>query len=813
MIQSKNKMAKNECAHTIKKTQSFTQKLLKNSYFASDKELLLGLRINNQSSKNLRRKSCSLKKIKDPKFIFSSQTIESESISDSDNENSENNEQNEIMIIQSEKSVSKLKKDYSNFISENTTLNTTISNNVTKTQSTNSIKSINCKRPNFLMKSCFCQNNISTYSVNKKDTSPIVEFYGFGSNTSLNLITKNENKSKFSGFSKMNVNPILSKVDSYENEDTSLIEIIQCKSSSSAEAKENSFTSDNNDDLYVLDKKKNGDMLSNLVNLSFKSKNLEKQNNFSNLNEIVDNNKKQTNISFNNSICSIISKDCEKVNNICEEKELELNNDDEKDTVNNINFVNNVNNLNLENQNYKLSHENNFKISKMNSSASNNTYLSKNSTPGVEYNNIKTNSKKNTINKLDDLNSGNQFSNFYSNTINNNFYNNNTTYNINNNYYQLYQQNMQYDIFKNTKIPNTINNIKNNQFIHIQNNNNIDYTLLSSEELARLAYLIAKNQDGCRYLENYIAMNSNLVPTLFFPYTLGYFEELSNHKFGNFYVKKLLKFLPKEILDKLIQFLYPIIYRIVTNQYGKKVIEQLIKCIKSSDELLSKFITILMPNIFKIINDLNGTNIIYKLLLIKSNYKKILENIICNNINQIIITREGNSLIKKYYDILSKNSTEQQKFQFVIAINNNFNQIINNKFGCNLIKYIIDNTKDISFLNIIKQNILMNLIFYSNGKYSSNVIEQCLDNIMFKDQIILELLKENIFSKILLNENGNYVIQKAIQNSNDKIQIILFKLTAHFIPNLQVLPFGQKLISKLLVKYPKLSFYILNIYH
>ena len=220
-----------------------------------------------------------------------------------------------------------------------------------------------------------------------------------------------------------------------------------------------------------------------------------------------------------------------------------------------------------------------------------------------------------------------------------------------------------------------------------------------------------------------------------------------------------------------------------------------------------------MPNIFKIINDLNGTNIIYKLLLIKSNYKKILENIICNNINQIIITREGNSLIKKYYDILSKNSSEQQKLQFVIAINNNFNQIINNKFGCNLIKYIIDNTKDISFLNIIKQNILMNLIFYSNGKYSSNVIEQCLDNIMFKDQIILELLKENIFSKILLNENGNYVIQKAIQNSNDKIQIILFKLTAHFIPNLQVLPFGQKLISKLLVKYPKLSFYILNIYH
>ena len=303
------------------------------------------------------------------------------------------------------------------------------------------------------------------------------------------------------------------------------------------------------------------------------------------------------------------------------------------------------------------------------------------------------------------------------------------------------------------------------------------------------------------------------MPTLFFPYTLGYFEELSNHKFGNFYIKKILKFLPKEMLDKLIQFLYPIVYRIITNQYGKKVIEQLIKCIKNNDELLIKFINILIPNMFQIINDLNGTNIIYKLLLIKSNYKSIVESIICNNINKIIISREGNSLIKKYYDILIKGSTDQQKIQFILAINNNFNNIINNKFGCNLIKYIIGNTKNISFINIIKQNIFTNLIFYSNGKYSSNVIEKCLDNIIFKDQIIQGLLNKNCFAQILLNEYGNYVIQKAIQNSNGRIQEIMIKLTGDLIPNLQMLPFGPKLISKLLVNYPKLSFYILNICH
>ena len=812
-------MNKNEFNQVIKKSQKLSQNLLKTNYFANDKELILGLKPTNNSAKNLKRKSCSLKKIKVPKYIFSSKSIESDSISESESESrsSEISEQNDIIIIQSEKSVSQLKPTYSKFSTENMTLSTTISNNVTKVFSTNSIKTINfTRRPNFLMKSCFKQNNNNNSSFNKKDTSsPIMEFYGFGNKT-FNEFPKNKNQYKFSGFFKMNDNPISSNIDNFENDDNSLIEIIQCKSSSSDEVKENSFSIDNNDDLNELDKRKNEDTLSNLVNLSFKSQ--EKLNSCSNLNEIIDINKKQLNISSNNnSICSLISKDNDKINNSNEEQEFVLDNEDEKITVNNINVVNNinnVNNINLVNNKITLSHENKFKINNTNNNTNNKLPYFKDSNIKEKYFNIKNRNNINTINEFDFLDLD-QFSKFNGNNINNNFYNNNTTYNINNNYYQLYQQNMKYDDLNHKNIPIKINNIKNNQFINFKesNINNLDYTLLSNEELARLAYFIAKNQNGCRYLENIITMNSNLVPTLFFPYTLGYFEELSNHKFGNFYVKKLLKFLPKEMLDKLIQFLYPIIYRIVTNQYGKKVIEQLIKCIKNNDELIIKFINALIPNIFKIINDLNGTNIIYKLLLIKSNYKKILENIICSNINEIIITREGNSLIKKYYDILAKGSTEQQKLQFILAINNNFNHIINNKFGCNLIKYMIGSTKNISFISLIKQNILMNLIFYSNGKYSSNVIEQCLDNIVFKDPIIQELLNENIFGKILLNEYGNYVIQKAIQNSNERIQIIMFKLIAFLIPNLQMLPFGPKLISKLLVKYPKLSFYILNIYH
>ena len=89
----------------------------------------------------------------------------------------------------------------------------------------------------------------------------------------------------------------------------------------------------------------------------------------------------------------------------------------------------------------------------------------------------------------------------------------------------------------------SINNPHRNSLNYNDNDQNIlhNYYLLNNEELAKQAHIISKNQKGCRYLEEVITQNTYLVPTLFFPYILGYFEELSNHKFGNFYIKKLIK--------------------------------------------------------------------------------------------------------------------------------------------------------------------------------------------------------------------------------------------------------------------------------
>ena len=61
--------------------------------------------------------------------------------------------------------------------------------------------------------------------------------------------------------------------------------------------------------------------------------------------------------------------------------------------------------------------------------------------------------------------------------------------------------------------------------------------------------------------------------------------------------------------------------RLGTNQYGSKILEQLIKKIKDNDDLLQLFIQKIIPNVIVLINDLNGNHIIYKLISLKSERK------------------------------------------------------------------------------------------------------------------------------------------------------------------------------------------------
>ena len=421
----------------------------------------------------------------------------------------------------------------------------------------------------------------------------------------------------------------------------------------------------------------------------------------------------------------------------------------------------------------------------------------------------------------------------------NNYLNQNNNMNLNiNNHMNLYNNlnamnnlimpnnNLNININPNVNINNHSNNNMTNSMGNLNhfilNNNNINnnsnkpsnystnkhkkqnLNLLSNEELAKQAYNLAKYQNGCRYLQKRIENNQKLVPTLFFPNILGHIQELSNDQFGNYYIKIIIKYLPEEMIYKLIQLIHPSIPKIGTNQYGTKVLQYLIDFL-TNDKNIRFFIEKTLPHVVILINDLNGIHIIQRLICIKSNYVQLIYNKIFENIKLIAVTRDGSNFIKKLLDFLD----EKNLTLLINSINDNLAVIITNQYG----NYIIQNIIMKDNLNLkynIIETIIKNIVSFSNQKFSSNVVEKCFEVYEMKDKVIDEILKNNNFEQILLNEYGNYVIQKALIKSDQNKQHSMFKLLVPLIHKLQCLSFGQKLLSKLFILYPRLSIYILN---
>ena len=553
------------------------------------------------------------------------------------------------------------------------------------------------------------------------------------------------------------------------------------------------------------------------------------QNNYINNNQNIYSNIINNNINYSNN--NMINQFFPQIN----PNKINLNNINNKiNYLQNINSYNNIQNNNVPNpyinntinfiynNNMNLFYNNPYSInnSEFNQqNINNNNFLINNNNTNYNYypNSLNNFNFANPINQMMNKNLLNSFNNNLNNNINNNL-SNNINNNINNKYfYQNNNNNLNNNINNNMiqKQKKYMNSNINNQRINKNNEKIKNYTKMSNEELAKNAYILAKTQDGSRFLEKIIDSNPSLVSNLFFPYTLAYFEELSNNKYGNFYIKKIIKNLSKELLAKLIEFLYPIIAKIATNQYGSKILEQLIKNIKDDDKLLLSFIQEIIPHMILLINDLNGTHIIYKLLLLKSKNIRLIEEHICNNIKSIYITREGSNLLKKYFEIINKEGNNTKNYEkiifFINTINNNLSSIIIDQFGNYIIRHIVLNLNH-SINNVILQNIIQNIVYYSNQKYSSNVVENCLDNNYIKDFILNELTKQYIFNNIFLNEYGNYVIQKSLSLADENKRDIYFKFIAQVTRQLQTLTFGPKLLSKLLMLYPKLQMYILGIY-
>ena len=325
---------------------------------------------------------------------------------------------------------------------------------------------------------------------------------------------------------------------------------------------------------------------------------------------------------------------------------------------------------------------------------------------------------------------------------------------------------------------------------------------MDNNEIAKQCHNLAKDQVGCRFLQKKIEENTTFALSTIYPIILDHLLDTINDQFGNYLIQKFFDYLSEEELYQFLQMISPSFANIGINQYGTRVLQKIIDFLKPEDKnnrLYTTFCELLKPNIILFANDINGCHIIQKILITKDFDINIIISEIAKQIEIIANHKNGCCFLQK-----STEKLNGQELEMVLdAINEKAKSLITDQYGNYVIQHVIKINgpkRNLELFNLI----IDNLPFYSNQKFSSNVIEKFFVFEELKNAIINRLLIPNIMKEMLYDSFGNYVVQKALMNANKEYQMKMLCLMAPLMEDLKSLNFGAKLYHKLTVQYPML---------
>ena len=337
----------------------------------------------------------------------------------------------------------------------------------------------------------------------------------------------------------------------------------------------------------------------------------------------------------------------------------------------------------------------------------------------------------------------------------------------------------------------------------------IDPNTYLNESIEYLSYNIfplAKDQAGCRFLQEKLEKDPIRTTESFYKAVLPFVLPLVKDPFGNYLIQKLFIFLSPEQIKKILEIISPTILDIGSNCHGTRVIQNLINYL-TTEELVNCFLNTIKPYIIPLLKELNGTHIINKFVNERRECAEEINKVIIENCSLLATHRHGCCILQK----MLEGSDKKLRNSLINNLIENCFVLIIDQFGNYVIQSILLlNEKSSSSAIVMK--ICDNVPYYSKHRYSSNVIEKCFDFCGKKERkkLIAKICTPEIISELILDEHGNYVIQKALYYAEYKDKEIILNNIKPLIPKIKNTSFGEKLLYRLYSLYPQLNTNVYN---
>ena len=302
---------------------------------------------------------------------------------------------------------------------------------------------------------------------------------------------------------------------------------------------------------------------------------------------------------------------------------------------------------------------------------------------------------------------------------------------------------------------------------------------------------LLKQQQPSRVCQHYIENTSIDIIHLILIEILEPLPQLLFDPYANYFCLKLFHFLSPSDRILYLTYISPYLIGLSLNKIATYPIQEIIELVNTTQEKEIIFHA-LSRNLLKLSLDVYGTHVLERVLTyFEYNSVRILIMYIVDNFLTLACNPNGLCLVKKIIvlgykkDIFPKIQNELIKHALTL---------IQNPYGNYALQTAIENWELSDLKDIIKMFYNKNS-FFAGQKYSSNVIERCIEKseeflINFIDTLVNN---QTTISILMTNTYGNYVMQTALKITKDETnqQKIISAIEAN-IPKLT----DKKLINK-----------------
>ncbi|PNT63421.1 pumilio homolog 12 isoform X2 [Brachypodium distachyon] len=322
----------------------------------------------------------------------------------------------------------------------------------------------------------------------------------------------------------------------------------------------------------------------------------------------------------------------------------------------------------------------------------------------------------------------------------------------------------------------------------------------SVDEVAGRIYMLAKDQNGCRFLQKVFAQGSQEDVEKVFGEIIDHIGDLMVDPFGNYLVQKLLEGCSEDqrmrILCEVTKMPGQLI-AVSCNMHGTRAVQKIIETINSPDQV-SKVVSALSPGAMHLMLDPNGSHVANRCLQkLLPESKVFLLDAATLHYLELATHQQGCCIIQKCIE----HSNDEQKYSLLSNIISSALTLSDDQFGNYVIQSILNHNIGWATCKIVDE-LEGHFGYLSMQKCGSHVVENCLRQAPQhkRDRIIGELMNDPKLPHIMVDQFGNFVIQTALEHCKGTLHTAFVEAIRPHAAAMQSHMYGKRVLSKTYLK-------------